>query len=210
MLGGTTQAAVGLLGSSTPQMINPDTGVNIAAADAQNLNNRNMANAQSKASSQAGMYSAAGSALGAAATAKMFFMCIPSGEIIDTIDGKKTIDNVLPGDEVIGFNGDKVIVLQKHSYKEDSESERFIKLSFDNGSSISLCDKHKVNGVESKDIKVGDCINEKTVTSIVYFKGVKVSYDLLTSDNGYQMNGIPVNSMIPEMIEKIIEIQTEQ
>ena len=205
-----TQYGIGMLGQSTPQMINPDTGVNIQSAYAQNVNNANIANAQARASSKSGMYGAIGQVAGAAATAKVFFMCIPSGEIIDTIDGKKTIDNVLPGDEVVGFSGDKAIVLQKHSYKEDAESERFIKLSFDNGSSISLCDKHKVNGIESKDIKVGDCINEKTVTSINYFKGVKVSYDLLTSDNGYQMNGIPVNSMIPEMIEKIIKIQTEQ
>jgi hypothetical protein len=210
LLGNTTAGGLGLLGQSTPQMINPDTGVNIGSAYAQNVNNANMANAQAKASSKAGMFGAIGQVAGAAATAKVFFMCVPSGEVIDTIDGKKTIDNVLPGDEVIGFGGDKAIVLQKHSYKEDAESERFIKLSFDNGSSISLCDKHKVNGVESKDIKVGDCINKKTITSISYFKGVKVSYDLLTSDNGYQMNGIPVNSMIPEMIEKIIEIQTEQ
>jgi hypothetical protein len=210
MLGGTTQAALGLLGRSTPQMINPDTGVNIASADAQNLNNRNIANAQSKASSQAGMYSAVGQAAGAAATAKLFFMCIPSGEMIDTVDGRKVIDDITPNDKVVGFGGGEVVVLQKHSYKEDPDVERFIKISFDDASSISVCDKHKVNGVESQDIRLGQAIGGKRVTSIEYFKGVDVSYDLLTSDIGYQMSGIPVNSMIPEMIGKIIEIQTKQ
>ena len=191
-------------------MINPDMGVNIASAHAQNVNNANMANAQAKASQKAGMYGAIGQVAGAGTmAAKLFFMCIPSGETIDTVDGEKLIDDILPNDEIIGFNGDKVTVLHKHSYKENPEAERFIKLSFDDNSSISLCDKHKVNGVESKDIKVDDCINGKTVTSIEYFKGVELSHDLLTSDDGYQMKGIPVNSMIPELIEKIIEIQKE-
>ena len=210
MLGGASQGARGLLGTSTPQMINPDVGVNIGSAYRKDLLGAQSANAQAEASQKAGMYGAAGSALGAAATAKMFFMCIPSGEMVDTIDGKKSIDDIAPNDKVIGFSGDEVIVLQKHSYKEDPEVERFIKLSFDNESSISLCDKHKVNGIESQDIKVGESVNGKIVTSIEYFKGVDMSYDLLTSDDGYQMSGISVNSMIPEMIEKIKEIQKEQ
>ena len=209
MLGGTSQAAMGLLGSSTPQMINPDTGANLGAAYRKDVLGAQSANAKAAASQKAGMYSAAGSALGAAATAKMFFMCIPSGEMIDTLEGKKTIDDITPNDKIIGFSGDEVVVLQKHSYKEDPEAERFIKLSFDDGSSISLCDKHKVDSIESKSIKIDDKINGKSVVSIESFKGVELSYDLLTSDYGYQMNGIPVNSMIPEMAKKITEIQKD-
>jgi hypothetical protein len=66
LMGSTTQGGLGLLGQSTPQMINPDTGVNIASADAQNLNNRNMANAQASAANKAGMYQAGGAIAGAA------------------------------------------------------------------------------------------------------------------------------------------------
>lgn len=69
LMGSTTQGGLGLLGKSTPQMINPDTGVNIAAAHAQNVNNANMANAQSKASSRAGVYSAVGTVGGAVGAA---------------------------------------------------------------------------------------------------------------------------------------------
>lgn len=65
MVSGSLQGGIGLLGQSVPQMINPDTGVNIASAHRQNVNNANMANAQSSASSKAGMYSAVGSIGGA-------------------------------------------------------------------------------------------------------------------------------------------------
>ena len=66
LMGSTTQGGLSLLGQSTPQMINPDMGVNIASADAQNLNNRNMANAQASAANKAGMYQAGGAIAGAA------------------------------------------------------------------------------------------------------------------------------------------------
>ena len=205
-----TQYGIGLLGQSTPQMINPDTGVNLGAAERQDANNLAMANKQAAASKSAGMMGGIGSAIGGIATAKAFMLCIPSGEMIDTVDGQKLINDIAPNDKIIGFSGDEVVVLQKHSYGENPKVERFVKIKFDDASSISLCDKHKVNHTESQNVKVGDCINKKTVVSIDYFGGVEISYDLLTSDSGYQMNGIPVNSMIPDLIEKIIEIKNEQ
>ena len=69
LMGNTTQGGLSLLGQSTPQMINPDTGVNIASADAQNLNNRNMANAQASASNRAGQMQMGGAIIGAGVTA---------------------------------------------------------------------------------------------------------------------------------------------
>ena len=201
---------MGMLGQSTPQLINPDTGANLAAAYRRDVLGAKSAEAQAKASKSSGMMSGIGSAIGGIATAKAFMLCIPSGEFIDTVDGKKLIDDILPNDKIIGFNGHEVIVLQKHSYRENPEIERFVKIQFDDNSSISLCDKHKVNNIESQDVKVGDCINKKTVVSIEFFGDVEISYDLLTSDRGYQMSGISVNSMIPDLINKIIEIQNEQ
>ena len=205
-----TEYGMGMLGKSTPGLINPDVGLNLAAAGRRDLLQSQSAQAQASASRSAGMMGGIGSAIGGIATAKAFMMCIPSGEFIDTIDGKKLIDEILPNDKIIGFNGHEVIVLQKHSYGENPEIERFVKIQFDDNSSISLCDKHKVNNIESQDVKVGDCINKKTVVSIEFFGGVEISYDLLTSDRGYQMSGISVNSMIPDLINKIIEIQNEQ
>ena len=64
-----TQFGMGLLGQSTPQMINPDTGVGIASAHAQNVNNANMANATSKASNRAGQVQMGGAIIGAGVTA---------------------------------------------------------------------------------------------------------------------------------------------
>jgi hypothetical protein len=203
-------AGMGMLGQSTPQMINPDTGANLAAAYRRDVLQAQSAQAQAGASRSAGMTSGIGSAIGGIATAKAFMLCIPSGEMIDTVDGKKLIDDIAPNDKVVGFDGNEAVVLQKHSYGENPEVKRFIKISFSDDSSISLCDKHKVNGTEAKEIKVDDNIGSKTVKSIDYFGGVEISYDLLTSDSGYQMSGIPVNSMIPELIKKIIETQNEQ
>jgi hypothetical protein len=203
-------AGMGMLGQSTPQMINPDTGANLAAAYRRDVLGAQSANTAASASRSAGMMGGIGSAIGGFATAKAFMLCIPSGEMIDTVDGKKLIDDIAPNDKVVGFDGNEAVVLQKHSYGENPEVKRFIKILFSDDSSISLCDKHKVNGTEAKEIKVDDNIGSKTVKSIDYFGGVEISYDLLTSDSGYQMSGIPVNSMIPELIKKIIETQNEQ
>ena len=56
---------------------------------------------------------------------------------------------------------------------------------------------HKVLNVRATDIKEEDpnVINKKE------YKGVKFSYDLLTEDAGYRIDGIPVNSMIDELID---------
>lgn len=205
-----TQYGIGLLGRSTPQMINPDTGANLAAAYRRDVLGAESANAQASASRAAGIAGGIGSAAGGIAVAKAFMLCIPSGETVDTVDGKKLIDDISPNDKIVGFSGNEVMVLQKHSYRENPEIKRFVKIKFDDHSSISLCDKHKVGHIESQYVQVGDCINQKTVVSIEYFGGVEISYDLLTSDDGYQMSGIPVNSMIPDLIEKIIEIHNKQ
>lgn len=64
MLGGSLGGAMGLLGQSTPGLINPDTGVNIAAAHQQNVIAAQSANAQAAASKSSGMFGGIGSALG--------------------------------------------------------------------------------------------------------------------------------------------------
>ena len=59
-----TKYGIDLLGKSTPQMINPDTGVNLGAAERQDANNLKMANTQADASKSAGMMGGIGSAVG--------------------------------------------------------------------------------------------------------------------------------------------------
>jgi hypothetical protein len=57
---------------------------------------------------------------------------------------------------------------------------------------------HKIKGKRAKDITEG-------VASKEIYGGVKFSYDLLTEDAGYRIDGIPVNSMIEEMATAIAE-----
>jgi hypothetical protein len=137
-----------------------------------------------------------------ATIAKIYFMCIPKGVRIDTVDSKVNIEDIKPGDMVIGYNGNPVKVLQKHEYLEDPTAERFYEVEFNDGSRVNACDMHKIKGVAAKDI-AEDVLNKKV------YSGVEYSYDLLTEDLGYRIDGIPVNSMIVEMAELITELKNK-
>jgi hypothetical protein len=62
-----TQYGMGMLGQSTPQMINPDTGANLAAAYRRDVLGAQSAQAQANASRSAGMMGGIGSAVGGVA-----------------------------------------------------------------------------------------------------------------------------------------------
>jgi len=139
------------------------------------------------------------SAAGSAAAVKGAAACFPEGQCVDVKGGNKNIEDVKAGD-VIEFNdGSESTVVMKYEFYDLPSN--FIKLKFSNGSIIEPCDKHKIEGKESKEYNVGDIIQghvieEKTETT----KLVK-TYDLITSKgNGdYSVNGITVESMIPEL-----------
>jgi len=135
----------------------------------------------------------------AAANAKKAFKCIPKGIHIDTINGSVAVEDVKPGDVVMGYNGEPTKVLQKHEYLEDPTKERFYRVEFDSGAIVDVCDMHRIKGERAIDIT-------EDVKSKEVYKGVEFSYDLLTEDSGYRIDGIPVNSMIPEMAIGIAEI----
>ena len=147
----------------------------------------------------AGMMSAGGQIGGAALATKTAFICVPKGIHIDTVDGSIAIENIKPGDIVVGYDGKPVSVLQKHCYKEDPKNTFYnIKMEHDNKvGTVNVGGWHKVLNVRATDIKEEDpnVINKKE------YKGVKFSYDLLTEDAGYRIDGIPVNSMIDELID---------
>ena len=63
-----TQYGMGMLGQSTPQMINPDTGANLAAAYRRDVLGAQSAQAQANASRSAGMMGGLGGAIGGIAT----------------------------------------------------------------------------------------------------------------------------------------------
>ena len=134
---------------------------------------------------------------------KAFFLCIPKGTKIDGVKNKINIEDVKPGDIVIGYSGNPVKVLQKHEYLEDPTKERFYEIEFNNGSKINTCDMHKISGIPAKDLT-------KDVASKKIYKGVEYSYDLLTEDDGYRINNIPVNSMILEMAELAVKLNNNK
>lgn len=139
---------------------------------------------------------------GSAATAKIMAACIPEGQQIDTPEGPIAIENLTAGDMVIGFNGHPVKILMHHTYLENPQIERFAEVTIGHAE-INLCDKHRINGIPTEALEVGDIIGNNTVDSIHWYSGVERSYDLLTEDQGYQIGGVPVNSMIEEMMRMV-------
>jgi len=155
-----------------------------------------MFGSQAQASSQ--MWSQAASTAATLGMMKLKFACIPKGTKIDCVEGSVAIENIKPGDTIIGYNGKPVKVMQKHEYLEDPTAKRFYKIKFNNGSIVDTCDMHKIQGERAMDIT-------KNVESKEVYDGVEFSYDLLTKDMGYRINGIPVNSMIAEMASEIVK-----
>ena len=135
----------------------------------------------------------------AVTTYKSVTFCVPKGTHIDTVKSSIAIEDIKPGDVVMGYNGEPTKVLQKHEYLEDPTKERFYRVEFDNGAIVDVCDMHRIKGERAMDIT-------ENVTSKEVYDGVEFSYDLLTEDSGYRIDGIPVNSMIPEMAIGIAEI----
>gem|GEM_PF-3143284 len=138
-----------------------------------------------------------------AASVKAVYRCIPAGTPIDTPSGTVAIEKLVPGDKVIGYSGNPVSVLQSHAYLEDASKDHFYRITFNNGAKVELCDRHRIAGKIASAFSVGDEIAGHEVVSVETFGGVTQSYDLLTEDTGYQISGIPVNSMIEEMARAI-------
>ena len=129
---------------------------------------------------------------------KLLLACMPEHVRVDTPSGPKRVENLTAGDVVIGYSGKPVRVLQKHTYLE-SPSTEFLILTFSDGAVVEVCGMHRVAGVRAQDIRVGDEVDGRVLAGVTRHSGEKRSCDLLTEDLGYQINGVPVNSMIEEM-----------
>jgi hypothetical protein len=189
----------GQLASQTDQR-----ALQAAMFNAQQQNEQRQYSMTSRYNQAAGNRAAKGNFFGnvasAAATAKAVALCIPKGTKIDTSKGKVKIEKLKAGDKVLGFNGKEVTINQKHEYKENPDLNRFLEITFNDDSKVNLCDMHKLDGKRSKDYVVGNKINNKTIKDIRWYGGVETSYDLLTDDKGYSISGVPVNSMIEELM----------
>ena len=130
----------------------------------------------------------------------MMFACIPEHTRIDTPAGPRPIERLEAGDTVIGFSGKPARILQKHSYLENPQTI-FLRIAFSDGASVDLCRMHRLAGTRALKIRVGQTIAGRKVIRIDSRNGETHSFDLLTEDAGYQIHGVPVNSMIEEMNE---------
>lgn len=132
------------------------------------------------------------------AAAKITFGCVPEHGMIDTPSGPQEIGHLRNGDTVIGFSGAPVRILQHHAYTE-SPDQKFWQISFNDGSTVTVSGKHRIAGVPAADLSIGQSLASRKVTAISHRTGVKHSFDLVTEDAGYRINGVPVNSMVNEM-----------
>lgn len=140
-----------------------------------------------------------GTALGLG-LAKLQFGCIPEGTLIDTAGGPVKIETLKSGDSICGFNGKPVRITQIHQYREDPATSRYLTIHFTHGESVSTSPRHRIDGIPAAKLRVGDTCGSQTVTRVESVQGVSRSFDLLTEDPGYRIAGIPVNSMIEEML----------
>lgn len=132
--------------------------------------------------------------------AKLQFGCLPEGTLIDTAAGPVRIEDLKTGDTVIGFGGDPVRISQIHQYQENPATSRYVTVHFANGAAVSASPRHRIDGIRAGDLKAGDHCGSQTVSRVEELRGVSRSFDLLTGDVGYRIAGIPVNSMIEEML----------
>lgn len=131
---------------------------------------------------------------------KLQFGCLPEGSRIDTAAGPVKIEKLKAGDTITGFNGSQVHISQIHQYREDPATSRYLTISFSNGSTVSASPRHRIDGTPAAELEIGDHCGGEIVTRIDALQGVSRSFDLLTEDSGYRIGGIPVNSMIEEML----------
>jgi hypothetical protein len=142
-----------------------------------------------------------GAALGLG-VAKLHFGCLPQGTLIDTADGPVKIETLKSGDLICGFGGQPVQITQIHQYREDPATSRYLTVSFANGATIRASPRHRIDHIPASQLVVGGACGPHTVTGIEPLHGISRSFDLLTEDAGYRIGGIPVNSMIEEMLAR--------
>jgi hypothetical protein len=135
---------------------------------------------------------------------KIALACMPGYQCIDTPNGPVPIQDLRGGDYVIGYDNTVKRIEQLCSYVENPETE-FLEFTLADGGSITVCGPHKILDIPAREWVVGSEMNGVPIISIGKVTGVTTSYDLLTDVGGYRIAGVPVNSMIPEMIVQTIK-----
>lgn len=135
------------------------------------------------------------------AGSKFTLQCLPEGTLIDTPEGPRAVETIRAHDTVTGYEGRPVRVLMVHQYAEDPAEGRFLELEFSGGAAVTVCDMHRITGIRAGELQPGDRVHGRLLERVQPIEGVTRSFDLLTEDPGYRVGGIPVNSMIEELVE---------
>ena len=135
---------------------------------------------------------------------KIALACMPGYQCIDTPNGPVPIQDLRGGDYVIGYDNTVKRIEQLCSYVENPETE-FLEFTLADGGSNTVCGPHKILDIPAREWVVGSEMNGVPIVSIGKVTGITTSYDLLTDVGGYRIAGVPVNSMIPEMIVQTIK-----
>lgn len=183
-------------------------GTNVNAALARDIAERNkeaaiesarMAGAAQQSAARTAAGGQVGGAVAGAVLTKIMFSCMPGNQCIDTPNGPKPIKDLKGGDSVIGYNGQEAFIVQACSWNQDP-TRTFLTVTREDGSSFTVCDTHKILGIPAMEWAEGADMAGSRIKSITASNGLLTSYDILTNQGGYQIAGVPVNSMIPEII----------
>jgi hypothetical protein len=211
---GNIFSPIGNLMSNTFNPLSPYAadvyGTNVNAQLAKEIAQKNYeaavrsAELQGSAAKSASNTSLFGDLLKVGGSVKIAMACMPGYQDIDTPNGPVPIQDLRGGDYVIGYDNTVKRIEQLCSYVEKPETE-FLEFSLADGGSITVCGPHKILDIPAREWLVGSEMNGVPIISITKVTGITTSYDLMTDVGGYRIAGIPVDSMIPEMIAQTIE-----
>lgn len=132
--------------------------------------------------------------------------CMPGDQCIDTPAGPKPVKDLKGGDVVIGYNGEEAFIMQACSWNQDP-TRTFLTITREDGSAFTVCDDHKILGIPAIEWTEGAEMAGSRIKSITASAGLLTSYDILTNQGGYRIAGVPVNSMIPEMMRLVARFE---
>ena len=211
---GNIFSPIGNLMSNTFNPVSPYAsdvyGTNVNAQLAKEIAQKNydaavrsaeLSGAATKSASNTGFL---GDLLKVGGSVKIALACMPGYQCIDTPNGPVPIQDLRGGDYVIGYDNTVKRIEQLCSYVENPETE-FLEFTLADGGKITVCGPHKILDIPAREWVVGAEMNGVPIVSIGKVTGVTTSYDLLTDVGGYRIAGVPVNSMIPEMIVQTIK-----
>lgn len=211
---GNIFSPIGNLMSNTFNPLSPYAadvyGTNVNAQLAKEIAQKNYeaavrsAELQGSAAKSASNTSLFGDLLKVGGSVKIAMACMPGYQEIDTPNGPVPIQDLRGGDYVIGYDNTVKRIEQLCSYVEKPETE-FLEFTFADGKSITVCGPHKILDIPAREWLVGSEMNGVPIVSITKVTGVTTSYDLMTDVGGYRIAGVPVNSMIPDMLVATIE-----